>query len=661
MLRSAAAASPARRSTRSTATAARPRVARASAGAAPVVESLEGRALMSVSPDPGSNAATAYNLGDLNGSRTVDDFVGQPDGTDYYKFTMPRAGRFVSGVRSQVGELDLILGREDVGPDGSVAVSFVDSIVAGQQTPSGPGVGALPARTLAAGTYYLIVGARNGNSFYDLRLTADTAGDNFGTARDVGSAVHDAYTEFVGRSPDPAAADDADTFRVKMDADGVLSLNAKLDVGAGTPKARLELLRDSNGDGQLGQGDTIADTDPGTDLSLLRVLPAGTYFARVVAEDGASNYNLLVDADYTFGPMAPQSRFAGSLDAGKTFADYLSASGDKVDAYRFTLSAARQVYLVSSQEDSGTHFLRLYRDANNDGVAQPIELVKSSSNKSFNALLVNAAAGQYIVQTEAASGAGKYTLFAEARPDAAGNTPGAAKALGTVNGLRRLDDYVSVSDRADFYKFTTSAAGTVSAQLSPGIGGNPDLVLVRDANLNGKVDAGEVLAASSLTGSQQDRLTKSLPAGTYFLGVTFNDPEGASKYNLTFHTDYAGSSQATARNVGALVGTRAFDDWASMNYGGVISDPVDLYKVTLTSAKTLTAKLAGSQAGQDLALQLYKDKNGNGVLDAGELLAASDKVNTANEQVTKALAAGTYFVRVVGLNGDTNYKLSLTA
>jgi hypothetical protein len=261
----------------------------------------------------------------------------------------------------------------------------------------------------------------------------------------------------------------------------------------------------------------------------------------------------------------------------------------------------------------------------------------------------------------AASGAGTYQLFAIAPPDAAGNTLATAKNLGTVNGLNHQEEFLSDQDPVDFYKFTTSAAGRVSAQLDIELDDDANLALIRDANNNGKVDSSEILAASNLPANQVDALSKSIPAGIYFLRVTYNGFEGNSKYLLSFHTDYAGSTPATARNVGTLAGTKNFDDWASGPFGGVISDTADVYKFSLASTKIFSASLIGALSGQDLDLQLYRDKNNDGVLSPSELVASSHKPNSPNEQISKSLTAGTYFLKVVGVNGETNYHLTLKA
>jgi hypothetical protein len=201
----------------------------------------------------------------------------------------------------------------------------------------------------------------------------------------------------------------------------------------------------------------------------------------------------------------------------------------------------------------------------------------------------------------------------------------------------------------------------VGASLATEFGGDADLALIRDANNNGKVDANETLASGSLTSFGSKELSKPISAGTYFLRVTHKGPVTVAKYFLSFQTDYAGSTPKTARSVGTLAGTKTFDDWASGPFTGAISDTADVYKFGLSSTKTFSAKMIGLLSGQDLDLQLYRDKNNDGVLSSNELITSSHKLNSPNESFSKSLSAGTYYVKVVGVNGETNYHLTLNA
>src|SRR5262245_46022282 len=79
----------------------------------------------------------------------------------------------------------------------------------------------------------------------------------------------------------------------------------------------------------------------------------------------------------------------------------------------------------------------------------------------------------------------------------AGNTLATATNIGDLQGQRQFVDSLSTTDLNDFYKFTLPVAGTITALFpATASGTDADLQLVRDANNNGAVDTGEVLASS---------------------------------------------------------------------------------------------------------------------------------------------------------------------
>ena len=45
-------------------------------------------------------------------------------------------------------------------------------------------------------------------------------------------------------------------------------------------------------------------------------------------------------------------------------------------------------------------------------------------------------------------------------------------------------------------------------------------------------------------------------------------------------------------------------------------------------------------------------------IDSGDVLVTSDHLNSPTESIDRTLGAGRYFVRVMGINGATNYTLN---
>lgn len=121
---------------------------------------------------------------------------------------------------------------------------------------------------------------------------------------------------------------------------------------------------------------------------------------------------------------------------------------------------------------------------------------------------------------------------------AEGNSPGTANELvsrtlnagvnyiqvySTTGPLNSSTEHIGLRDLNDFYRFSPSAARTVSVSLV-GFAGlfrflDADLRLHRDANNNGSAEDNEALASSMRTGVGTESLSQALSAGTYFVRI----------------------------------------------------------------------------------------------------------------------------------------------
>ena len=110
------------------------------------------------------------------------------------------------------------------------------------------------------------------------------------------------------------------------------------------------------------------------------------------------------------------------------------------------------------------------------------------------------------------------------------------------------------------------------------------------------------------------------------------------------------ASPGTARDLGRVLGTRAFSD----SVGGADTD--DFYKFTIPARATVNVSLRGLNA--DAQLGLFRDL----YHDPRDFLAGSTAAGAADEVIVRSLSAGTYFVRVYPgpLGGAINYNLRLT-
>lgn len=152
-----------------------------------------------------------------------------------------------------------------------------------------------------------------------------------------------------------------------------------------------------------------------------------------------------------------------------------------------------------------------------------------------------------------------------------GNTLGTAFDIGALPGMRTFSETIGdidvpeqcsgdgdvqtctpgyhLTDPNDYFKFSVSAPATLGAKLS-GLSADADLQLIRDANGNGAVDPGEVLASSTRGGTSDETVLQSLAAGTYFVRVYPYSGSTSYKLTLTAALDsrHGFATEAVARN-----------------------------------------------------------------------------------------------------------------
>jgi len=117
--------------------------------------------------------------------------------------------------------------------------------------------------------------------------------------------------------------------------------------------------------------------------------------------------------------------------------------------------------------------------------------------------------------------------------------------------------------------------------------------------------------------------------------------------------DTAGNTMAQARRLALGQTATAINEWVGA------ADPNDYYRVGLTNRSRLTLGLRASGAGA--WMQMIRDGNRNGRLDAGDVLQQRRSLNNTPTSLAVDLAPGTYFLRIVRVNGNANYRLTASA
>lgn len=119
------------------------------------------------SDQAGNEISTARDLGTLSGTRTFSDFVGLTDLRDFYKFQITETSRFDVRLEGLQSDADLFL-IQDLNHDGQVQRDEIKQ----QSVDPGNASEALSATALAPGQYLILVEQFEGDTTYNLSVSA---------------------------------------------------------------------------------------------------------------------------------------------------------------------------------------------------------------------------------------------------------------------------------------------------------------------------------------------------------------------------------------------------------------------------------------------------------------------------------------------------------
>ena len=224
--------------------------------------------------------------------------------------------------------------------------------------------------------------------------------------------------------------------------------------------------------------------------------------------------------------------------------------------------------------------------------------------------------------------------------DLASNTLATARAIAVGSSTNSYTDSVGSTDTNNYYCFSLANSGNFNLGLT-GMTADADVQLLNSS--------GSVIASSLRGGSNPERITRQLSAGTYYIRVYCYT--GNTNYNLAVSAaplapvDLAGNTLATARAITVGSSTTSYTDWVGS------TDTNDYYRFTLANSGNFNLGLTGMTADPDVQL----------LNSSGSVIASSTNGGTASESITSQLGAGTYYIRVYPYTGDTNYNLAVSA
>ncbi|MUG94399.1 peptidase [Scytonema sp. UIC 10036] len=245
------------------------------------------------------------------------------------------------------------------------------------------------------------------------------------------------------------------------------------------------------------------------------------------------------------GNTIASARNIGTLNGTKTYNNSVGNT-DTYDYFRLNLNTANSSLNVS--------LTGMTADADVDVLNHGGAIIASSTrggavDDSIN--LSALAAGDYYVRVRQYSGNTNYSLkLSNAQPN---NLLTKDIDIETLNGTRTYSDSVGHNDTSDMYRFSLSSAASGFNVTLTGLGADADVRLVRDANNNGIVDAGEEISRSNNGSSHSEWIQASLAAGNYFVQVY--QYSGNSNYDLSIST---GDWYSSNLSDGGLIGEARF-------------------------------------------------------------------------------------------------------
>lgn len=329
-----------------------------------------------------NSLTNARDIGRLSGEQKFSGFVGDGNKKDLYRFTLDSQSNFsllLDGLKDDA-DVEII---EDKNNNGVVDEREVVRTSHESNTTREE----IQFWGMTPGTYYVRVNQFSGNTPYNLSLTAkpftsppDTAGNSIKDARDLGTIKGpQSLIEYLW------AGDSVDYYRFQLDepssfALAIAGLSSTVDV---------DLLQDTNNNGAFDEDEMLRrDYTEGISPKELQFwrLEAGTYYIRTAYEyPGATSYSLTVAATPALTPPPDgagntlrEARDLGNLDRPVALNDSVWF-GDRSDDYRFHLDTPQDLNLQLASVE-GNADVQLIRDANNNGLVEENEVVRSSTS-----------------------------------------------------------------------------------------------------------------------------------------------------------------------------------------------------------------------------------------------------------------------------------------
>ncbi|MEO1211492.1 MAG: pre-peptidase C-terminal domain-containing protein [Cyanobacteria bacterium J06638_20] len=321
---------------------------------------------------------------------------------------------------------------------------------------------------------------------------------------------------------------------------------------------------------------------------------------------------------------------------------------ERFDVFQFSLANRRQIGLHLHRMN-GDADIRLFRDTNRNGRFDRADRQVAASRLSGtrnDTIDFTGNRGTYFARVERFSGPRRvrYDLDLSANYD--------VRALGS-SPISRNRFTVNASDPTDVFEFDITGTRTINLNLNRiSRGDDVDLRLYRD-NGNGVFDAGDRLISRSLRGSNRDDIINyRATRGTYFAEARRFRGGGSAVYDLDMSATVSGASNLLGTEVQLGNLSRDLTRVGSVGSGNT----TDTYAFSLGRFEGVNIFLSG--LSRDADIRVIRDRNNNGIVDAGEVIGSSTRGGTAVDTINNLTRSGNYFLQVYQFSGNTGYRVT---
>ncbi len=227
----------------------------------------------------------------------------------------------------------------------------------------------------------------------------------------------------------------------------------------------------------------------------------------------------------------------GSLAGNRAATGFVGVTNPS-DTYSFSLSSTQNVNLSLTGLTNDAS-LRLFRAADINGYVESIQEIAKADQIFSPSELINRVLepGNYVVEVDRGINNFGFTNYAlSLSADNSTTIPTQTFNVGNLNEAHAYTGTVSSTNATDLYRFNLTTTSNLNLSLT-GMSNDADLILARDLNRNGVIDAGEEIASSKRSSNFDELIRRlNLSAGDYIAEVAQYSGDTHYRLGLTATT-----------------------------------------------------------------------------------------------------------------------------